>query len=197
MGDELEIRLSSKGSIPPFPRFAQKNTVIAELTALDLSSFQSFVLLPPYIASHDLARNIYVFNMHTSTYKSIHCSLDIDSLCFMKRNPDQLIVTFNDKSVAIIDWRTINIIAQFEAPYRTPKIENIGSAIMLVLETNIISMIDLKSRRLLRQLQLDDECISIQMDETTLHILTKRIGLTTYDLLTLSPQIRTVYKENT
>ena len=115
----------------------------------------------------------------------------------MTLNPDQIIITFVDKSIAIINWRTIAVIAQFEAPYRTNKIENIGSAIMVVLDSKNISMIDLKSRRLLRQLQLDDECVDISMDETTLFILTKKIGLTTYDLLTLTPQIRTIYKENT
>ena len=199
---DLEIHLTAKGTLnlPLSPRIAsQKNTILTELSSLhdSSSSFQSLICHSHYIATHDLLNTIHIYNLHSNTFKSIQSSLQIDTFCFMTLNPDQIIITFVDKSIAIINWRTIAVIAQFEAPYRTNKIENIGSAIMVVLDSKNISMIDLNSRRLLRQLQLDDECVDISMDEATLFILTKKVGLTTYDLLTLTPQIRTVYKENT
>ena len=199
MDQELEIRLTAKGSLnlPLSPGLSKRNLILAELSPLhDDSGFQSLVCHAHYIATHDL-HSIYVCNLHSNTFKAIDSSLQIDSLCFMKQHPDQIIITFEDKSIAIINWRNVSVIALFEAPHRTNKIENLGSAIMVVLDSKVISMIDMNSRRLLRQLHLDDECVEISMDETTLFILTKKIGLTTYDLLTLTPQIRTVYKENT
>lgn len=201
MEQDLEVRLAAKGnlnlSLSP-RRAAKKNSVLAELSALlNSSSLRSLVCHSPYIAAQDSLRAIHIYNLHTNTFKAIQFSLPIDTFCFMTQSPDQIIVTFIDKSIAIINWRTVTVIAQFEAPYRTNKIENIGSAIMVVLDSKIISMIDLKSRRLLRQLQLDDDCVGISMDNATLFILTRKIGLTTYDLLTLTPRIRTAYQENT
>lgn len=197
--EELEVHLRARGCFLPItPSYDRKNTVVSELNAIGGEKFLAVAYHSHFIASADQDNRLYVFNIKTGKYKTLaFAAVTIEAICFMHATPDQILLAFADKTIALVNWRTNTVIAQLQAPQQVHKILNFAKDIILVLESGLIVMIDVNTRRLLRELHALEPCVKLQATDDYIFILSRTLGLTAYANYTYAPIMRTIYKDET